>query len=85
MSDEKSPVLESQGDAPNLRQKKRPFNLLWLFVCVILVGAWFTRSRSPFPPLSIEERVERILSQTPLIGMEIAKNNSVWKIMTDGL
>ncbi|KAK4864005.1 hypothetical protein LT330_010215 [Penicillium expansum] len=67
MSDEKSPVLESQGDAPNLRQKKRPFNLLWLFVCVILVGAWFTRSRSPFPPLSIEERVERILSQTPLI------------------
>ncbi|KAJ5614908.1 hypothetical protein N7537_000022 [Penicillium hordei] len=67
MSDEKTSTLESQGDAPILRQKKRPFNLLSLFLCIIVATAWFTRSRYPFSPLSIEERVEKILSQTPLI------------------
>jgi hypothetical protein len=36
-----------------------------------------------FGPLSIEERVQKILSQTPLIGMEIGDNYSAWEIMTD--
>ena len=76
MGDEKTSILENQGDAPTLRQKKRPFHLLSLFLCIIVAIAWFTRSRYPFPPLSIEERVEKILSQTPLIGTEIYENNS---------
>ncbi|KAJ5207594.1 hypothetical protein N7449_001973 [Penicillium cf. viridicatum] len=67
MSDEKTSISEGQGDTPTLRQKKRPFNLLSLFLCIIVATAWFTRSRYPFSPLSIEERVENILSQTPLI------------------
>ncbi|KAJ5813217.1 Peptidase M19 renal dipeptidase [Penicillium robsamsonii] len=67
MSDEKSSILESQRETPNLRQKKRPFNLLWLFLCIIVSTAWFTRLHSPFRPRSIEERVQKILSQTPLI------------------
>ncbi|KAJ5465557.1 hypothetical protein N7530_009344 [Penicillium desertorum] len=67
MSDEKSPVLESQGGAPTLRRKRNPFNLLWLLLCVLVATAWFTRSCSPSSPLSIEERVQKILSQTPLI------------------
>lgn len=80
MSDEKTSILESQGDAPTLRQKKRPFNLLSLFLCIIVATAWFTRSRYPFSPLSIEERVEKILSQSPLIGTEIDENNSSSRI-----
>lgn len=84
MSDEKSPVLESQGGAPTLRRKNNPFNLLWLLLCILVTTAWFTRSWSPFSSLSIEERVQKILSQTPLIGMEIGENNSLWAIMTDG-
>lgn len=85
MSDDKSPVLESQGGAPTLRRKKNPFNLnlLWLLLCVLVATAWFTRSCSP-SSLSIEERVQKILSQTPLIGMEIGENYSAWEIMTDG-
>ncbi|CAG8901319.1 unnamed protein product [Penicillium egyptiacum] len=67
MSDEKSPVLGSQGDAPNSRQKKRPFNLLWLLLCILIATAWLTRSCSPFSSLSIDERVQKILSETPLI------------------
>ncbi|KAJ5820840.1 uncharacterized protein N7525_010124 [Penicillium rubens] len=68
MSDDKSPVLESQGGAPTLRRKKNPFNLnlLWLLLCVLVATAWFTQSCSP-SSLSIEERVQKILSQTPLI------------------
>lgn len=77
MGDEKTCILESQGDAPTLRQKKRPFNLLSLFLCIIVATAWFTRSRYPFSPLSIEERAEKILSQTPLIGTNIDENNSL--------
>lgn len=80
MTDEKTSILESQGDAPTLRQKKRPFNLLSLFLCIIVATAWFTRSRYPFSRLSIEERVEKILSQTPLIGMEIDEDNSLTTI-----
>ncbi|KAJ5200847.1 Peptidase M19 renal dipeptidase [Penicillium cf. griseofulvum] len=67
MSDEKSPVLENQGDAPDLRQKESPSNLIWLFICIIVSTAWFTRSHSQLSPLSIEERAQKILSQTPLI------------------
>ncbi|KAJ5497593.1 Peptidase M19 renal dipeptidase [Penicillium fimorum] len=67
MSDEKSLILESQEDAPNLRQKKRTFNLLWLFLCIIVSTTWFTWLHSPFRLQSIEERVQKILSQTPLI------------------
>lgn len=85
ISDKKSLILESQEDGPTSGQKKLPVNQLWLFLCIILVGAWFTSSCSPFAPLSIEERVEKILSQTPLIGMKIAENYYMWKIKTDGL
>lgn len=76
MNEKKTFLLESQVDSPTLRQKKRPFNLLSLFLCIIVATAWFTRSRYPFPPLSIEERVEKILSQTPLIGTGIDENHS---------
>lgn len=85
MSDEKTSISDGQGNTPTLRQKKRPFNLLSLFLCIIVATAWFTRSRYLFSPLSIEERVENILSQTPLIGTEIDENNSLCTIMTDAL
>ena len=71
MSEEKSLVLESQAVAPTLKQKNHPFKILWLFLSIIVATAWFTLLRSPLLPLSIEERVQKILSQTPLIGMEI--------------
>ncbi|KAI3121680.1 hypothetical protein CBS147330_7790 [Penicillium roqueforti] len=67
MSEEKSLVLESQADAPTLKQKNHPFKILWLFLSIIVATAWFTLLRSPLLPLSIEERVQKILSQTPLI------------------
>ena len=85
MSDEKSLVLESQGDAPTSKQNNRPFKKLWLFLCLIVATAWCTQLRSPFLSLSIEERVQKILSQTPLIGMEIEENKDVGIVLTDGL
>src|SRR4051794_39869930 len=50
-------------------QSKTPKRSWWMMLCAALATGWFAW---PYlccsPPLSIEDRVERILSQTPLIG-----------------
>lgn len=71
MSQEKSSPPASQQDVPLPRPKKNSYHLVWWLVfCIILTIAWFTGLHSPHSPLSIEERVDKILSQTPLFGME---------------
>jgi membrane dipeptidase len=70
MSEEKSNLLGSQKE-PVLRQRNKPVTPIWsLFVCAILATAWFTRLHFSYSTLSIEERVQKILSHTPLIGKE---------------
>ncbi|KAJ5762576.1 uncharacterized protein N7511_005958 [Penicillium nucicola] len=57
-------LLEDQRYA----QSKSPRRSWWMILCAALTIGWFAW---PYvgcsPPLSIEDRVERILSQTPLI------------------
>ncbi|KAJ5560752.1 Peptidase M19 renal dipeptidase [Penicillium sp. DV-2018c] len=77
MSQEKGFLLESHQDQENdpiLKQKRTPINpFWWLLLCIIGTTGWFTRSHHPCShlsiekrDLSIEERVQKILSQTPL-------------------
>jgi len=74
MSEEKSNLLESQEDEPVFMQRNKPFTRIWsLFLCAILATAWFSQPHLSCSPLSIEERVQKILSQTPLIGKELQK------------
>jgi hypothetical protein len=85
ISQEKGFLPESQlgqEDAPILRQKRTPINpFWWLLLCLIVTTAWFTRSHHPCSHLSIEKRVQKILSQTPLFGM-VAEEYT--HLITDG-
>ncbi|CAI7594207.1 unnamed protein product [Penicillium bialowiezense] len=68
MSEEKSSLMESQHEVAPKQGNKRDTGIWALFVCAILCFIWVFRDMHPScSSLNIEERVQRILSQTPLI------------------
>lgn len=72
--DEKHPQIFNDARAQKPKSSQRNWGNWGLIVCTLLAGGWFFGPRCNHTRvLTIEERVHKILTQTPLIGEIIRK------------